>query len=358
MPCSSFPVINLQGVLSNPNIALEAAKAGTLGQLGRGLAARVDARALDDARRSGLTCLCTTVGHVAGSNDPRATTLEDIKAWDALIAAHPTQLLKVTSTADVLAARVSRRVGVIYAFQNTEMLGANADSVDDWAQRGVRVMQLTYNGRNRVADGCMVPHDEGLSAFGHEVLARMNRQRILVDLSHSSEKTCVDALRASTAPIVISHTGCHALADWPRNKSDAELRALADRGGVVGIYGMPFLRRHGQPMAQDLLAHIEHAIRVCGEDHVGLGTDGSVTGIDDIPNYMHHLALDCAERRQSGVAAAGENPSAALFLPDLCGPGQFQTLAELLLARGHSSARVEKILGGNFLRLLRDVWGG
>ncbi len=351
-------MINLQGVLSNPNLALDAAKAGTLDQLGRGLAARVDARALDDARRSGLTCLCTTVGHVAGAKDPRAVTLDDINAWDAFISTHPAQLLKVTSTPDVAAARASQRVGVIYAFQNTEMLGANANSVDEWAQRGVRVMQLTYNGRNRVADGCMVAQDGGISVWGYEVLARMNHLRVLVDLSHSSENTCMDALRASAAPVVISHTGCRALADWPRNKSDAELRALADRGGVVGIYGMPFLRQHGQPMAQDLLAHIEHAIRVCGEDHVGLGTDGSITGVDDIPNYMHYLARDCAERQQSGVAAAGETPSAALFLPDLCGPGQFQTLAELLQQRGHRSARVEKILGGNVLRLLRDVWGG
>lgn len=206
---------------------------------------------------------------------------------------------------------------MIYGFHNSEMLGDDARSVAHYAQLGVRIMQLSYNGRNRLGDGCMVANDQGLSNFGHEVLAQMQAQRVLVDLSHSSEKTGLDALRASIRPVAISHSGCRALVDLPRNTSDAMLRQLAAKGGVLGLYGMPFLRQQGQPMANDLLRHLEHAIMVCGEDHVGIGSDGHVTAVDDLANYLHFLGQDVARRKQAGVGAAGEREAVALFLPDL-----------------------------------------
>lgn len=120
---------------------------------------------------------------------------------------------------------------------------------------------------------------------------------------------------------------------------------------------MPFLRERGQPRAQDLIRHLEHAINVCGEDHVGLGSDGGTTAIDDLPTYLHYLAEAAAERKQSGTGAAGENDAVTLFLPDLCGPMQFNNLVDLLQARGHTSDRIDKILGRNFLRLMREIWG-
>ena len=127
-------------------------------------------------------------------------------------------------------------------------------------------------------------------------------------------------------------------------------------GGVVGLYFMPYLRLAGQPMAADLVAHLEHAIDVCGEDHVGLGTDGGITSHDDMTAYRRQLEDEIARRRALGIGAAGETADVATFLPDLCGPAQFQRLADLLATRGHSSARIEKILGGNFRRLMADAW--
>src|SRR5262249_43513298 len=154
----------------------------------------------------------------------------------------------------------------------------------------------------------------------------------------------LDALRLARRPFAITHTGCRAVADHPRNKSDAELRRLAERGGVVGIYSMPYLRLQGQPMAEDLIAHLEHAIHVCGEDHVGLGTDGGTTAIDDMQACLARLAEETATRRQLGIGAPGEMDDVVLFLPDLSGPTQFQRLAELLAERGHAEARIAKIL--------------
>ena len=353
-----FSTINALGVLDNPNLAVTPqADAGEVDSLGYISAMRsIDERALADARSAGLSAVNITLGHVAGTTDAFCATVRDITSWNAFIAAHAGALRRVLSVADIAAASGAGQVGVIYGFQNTEMLGRELDRVRLFAKMGVRVIQLTYNGRNAVGDGATVPDDRGLSRFGAEVLERLQAEGVLVDLSHSSEKTCLDALALAQRPLAITHSACRAVADHPRNKSDAELRLLADRGGVIGMYFMPYLRLAGQPVAADLIAHLEHAISVCGEDHVGLGTDGGTTGHDDMTAYRRQLEDEIAQRRRMGIGAPGETADVATFLPDLCGPTQFQRLADLLDARGHSEARIEKILGGNFRRLMADAW--
>ena len=180
----------------------------------------------------------------------------------------------------------------------------------------------------------------------------------MVDLSHSGERTCLDAIAASTRPISINHTGCRALTDLPRNKTDAELRGVADKGGFVGVYFMPFLNLSGHAKAEDVVAHIEHAVNVCGEDHVGIGTDGSATGIDDLGAYQAHLAKEVAARAAAGIGAKGERADTYPFVVDLRGVEQFRKLHGLLKARGYSTGRIEKIMGLNFLGFAREIWGG
>jgi membrane dipeptidase len=353
-----FSTINALGVLDNPNLAVAPqADAGEVDSLGyiSGMRA-IDERALADARSAGLSAVNITLGHVAGTTDAFCATVRDITGWNAFIVAHAGALRRVLGVADIAAASAAGQVGVIYGFQNTEMLGRELDRVRLFAKMGVRVIQLTYNGRNAVGDGATVPDDQGLSRFGAEVLERLQAEGVLVDLSHSSEKTCLDALALAQRPLAITHSACRAVADHPRNKSDAELRLLADRGGVIGMYFMPYLRLAGQPVAADLVAHLEHAISVCGEDHVGLGTDGGTTGHDDMTAYRRQLEDEIAQRRRMGIGAPGETAEVCTFLPDLCGPTQFQRLADLLAARGHSERRIEKILGGNFRRLMTESW--
>jgi len=363
-PESRYATINALGVLDNPNLPLspevdevdeaDAADVDALGYISgtRG----VDARALADARSAGLSAVNITLGHVAGSGDAFCETVRDITGWNAFVADRPDALRRVLGVADIAAAADAGQVGVIVGFQNTEMLGRELDRVRLFAKMGVRVIQLTYNGRNAVGDGATVPDDQGLTRFGAEVVERLQAEGVLVDLSHSSEKTCLDALALAQRPLAITHSACRAVADHPRNKTDAELRLLAERGGVIGLYFMPYLRLAGQPMASDLIAHLEHAIAVCGEDHVGLGTDGGTTAHDDMTAYRRRLEDEVAQRRALGIGAPGETADVATFLPDLCGPTQFQRLADLLDARGHSEARIEKILGGNFRRLMADAW--
>jgi membrane dipeptidase len=132
---------------------------------------------------------------------------------------------------------------------------------------------------------------------------------------------------------------------------------MADKGGVAGIYLMPFLTPGRQPTTADVVAHIEHAVNVCGEDHVGIGSDLSITPHVVDEGYVKDHQAFVRRRQQLGIAAPGEDPSVYFFVPELNTPRRLERIADALLARRHPASRVEKIIGGNFVRLLRDVWG-
>ncbi len=351
-------VINGLGGLSNQNIWVQ--KQGqsddTVGKTSITRMRSVDTRAIDDTHASGTTAINATLGYVAGPEEPYEYTINDIAEWNAIIRKYQNDLLKVWSATDIIRAKRQNKTGIIFGFQNARCIGNKIERIQTFANLGVRIIQLTYNDSNQIGNGSVVPDNKGLSVFGQEVVESLNEHKVLVDLSHSGEQTCLDALKVSKSPITISHTGCRALNDIPRNKTDDELRQVADKGGVVGIYFMPFLKADGQARAVDVVQHIEHAINVCGEEHVGIGTDGDATKIDDMTAYRAAIAGEVRQRRKAGVSAAGESNQVVPLIPDLMGPTQFQKLATLLANRGHSISRIEKILGGNFLRLIQDVW--
>ncbi|AIF48952.1 dipeptidase [Dyella japonica] len=338
-------IVNALGALGDPNRDSDS------------LVPTLSPRVLADAHASGLTAVNVTLGYVSGPGDPFEASVRDIAATDALVREHAGDVLKVFTAADIRRARDEQKIGLIYGFQNGAMMGKDATRVDVFANLGVRVFQLTYNPANLLGDGSMAPENRGLTPFGREVVARLNACRVMVDLSHSGEHTCLEAARVSTAPVSINHTGCRAVTDLPRNKTDAELRLVAERGGFVGIYFMPFLHASGHARADDVVAHIDHAVNVCGEDHVGIGTDGTVTQIDDLQAYQATLAKEIQERRKAGISAAGERPDTYPFVVDLRGPQQFHELAQRLARKGYTSGRIEKILGLNFLRYAQTVWG-
>ena len=347
-------IINALGDLENPNLAL----ARPYGADTDSLIPDFDARTIADARASGLSAVNVTLGYVFGPEDPYEYTIRTIGAWDRLIREHPHELIKVDSAADLERARREGRIGIFYGFQNAVQVGDKPERIDTFADLGVRVIQLTYNPANTLGDGSMAPQNRGLTPLGRQVVERLNANRVMVDLSHSGERTCLDAIAASKQPISINHTGCRALCDLPRNKTDAELRGVAEKGGFVGIYFMPYLNRSGHASAEDVVAHIEHAVKVCGEDHVGIGTDGPVTAIDDLGAYRSHLEAEIADRAKKGVGATGERADTYPFVVDLRGVDQFRKLERLLRGRGYSQARVDKILGRNFLAFAHEVWGG
>jgi len=239
--------------------------------------APLSARALADAKASGVTAVNITVNEVGNGPDRFEKTIDDIAGVEYEIAAHPDLFLKVLRASDLKLAKTSGRMGLIYGFQDTSMLDGDLKRLEVFHNLGLRICQPTYNVRNLMGDGCLEPADAGLSNLGRQFIGEVNRLRILLDLSHAGRRTIAEGIEAAKAPMAITHTGCRALADLPRNTDDSSLKALADKGGVVGIYFMPFLRTSGQPHAEDVALHLEHAVNVCGEDHVGLGTDGTIS---------------------------------------------------------------------------------
>jgi len=346
-------VVNALGGLANPNLQI-GREAGAAADT---LVLDVDDRGVADAKASGLTAVNVTLGYVAGPQEPYAYTLKTLDAWDALLAARAADLTLIRKAADIRRAKADGKVGVIYGFQNAEQIGPHLERVDEFAARGVRIVQLTYNPANSLGDGSMAPGNRGLTSVGRQVIERLNAARLMVDLSHSGERTCLEAIAASKAPISINHTGCKAVTDLPRNKTDAELRGVAEKGGFVGVYFMPFLNLSGHASADDVVAHIEHALKVCGEDHVGIGTDGSVAAIDDMEAYKEALRLENAGRVAAGIAAKGERADTYPFVLDLRGPDQFRKLARMLAARGHKPRVIEKVLGLNFVAYAERIWG-
>jgi membrane dipeptidase len=343
-PLAGLTVINALGGLVDPNVPEPPRPVLT-------------PRILADARASGMTAVNWTIGYVAGPQEPFQQSVAEIGQYDALVRGHPKDVLKVLSVADIARARAEKKIGIIYGFQNAAMMGDDPARVDIFADLGVRIVQLTYNLRNQLGDGSIVPEGRGLTEFGRQVVERLNANRVMVDLSHSGRQICLDAARASKQPISINHTGCRALVDLPRNKTDEELHLVADKGGFVGIYFMPFLNLSGHASAADAVAHIEHALNVCGEDHVGIGTDGGTTPIDDLEAYKDALRKEHEDRKAKGIAAPGERADTHPFVDDLRGPDQFRKLYRLLAERGHKPGRIEKVLGGNFVRYARDIWG-
>lgn len=309
---------------------------------------------LANARESGITAVNVTVnaggaGHAAYDN-----TFREIGYWEREIDAHPNILTKITNVSDLEEAKRRNRLGLIFGFQDAGMLEGDIGRLEIFHNHGVRIIQLTYNLRNGIGDGCLEPGNAGLSMFGRNAVERMNELGILVDVSHCGKRTTSDAIEASTRPIAATHSGCNGVYRHPRNKDDEDLRALAEKGGVLGIYMMPFLNADGPATSEHMIQHIEHAIQVCGEDHVGVGSDNSITPTVADDNYRRTLQAFAAERQRQRIGAPREYE--LLFVTDLNNPRRMEMLGNALIRRGHAVSRVEKILGGNFKRLFQETW--
>ncbi len=313
---------------------------------------------LQDIRASGLTCVHVTILPVGSTSPDTAFTeaVMGIGRCEREIDANPTVLGRIRSVADISAAKSSGRMGLIYGFQDGVAFETDLSRLDDLYRLGIRIVQPTYNRRNLLGDGCLEPANAGLSKAGVEAVARMNELGILVDLSHCGRRTASDAIAASTRPVAFTHTGSAAQNDHPRNRTDAELRAVAGKGGVSGVFFMPFLSEGRQPTAADVIRHLEHMIQVAGEDHVSIGTDGGISTEVLTPEFKERHADFVRQRRAAGISAPEETEDGFLFANELNTPRRLETLADLLSARGHSDARIEKFLGANLVRVFTDTW--
>lgn len=307
---------------------------------------------LENVTKSGLTAVNVTV-----SSTDFNRTVSNIAFWQNEIRKHPSQFLLVTKQDEIKQAKAGNKLGLILGFQHTEMMGRDLSLLETFYNLGVRIVQLTYNKRNFLGDGCLEPGNGGLSKLGRQAVERMNDMGMAVDLSHCNTQTTADGIEHSRKPVIISHSGCREVYRHPRSKEDQELRAMAERGGVIGIYLMPFLGNDGTPYPSQemLLSHIEHALDVCGSDHVGIGSDLSITPVEETPEYLDTLKKGNEHRKKLGIQAPGEADRFP-YLPDLNHPRRLETVALALGKRGHSEAIIEKIIGANFYRVFGEIW--
>lgn len=320
--------------------------------------AALSAGEVADVADSGLTALHLTVGGV-GTMTPLAAfekIVRDLARWESEIDRNPDVFSRIRGASDIRLSKITGRTGLVYGLQDGVAFEDDLDRLRALQQLGVRIIQPTYNRRNLLGDGCMEPADSGMSRTGQEAVELMNDIGILIDLSHCGRRTAADAIAASVNPVSFTHTGCHALAEHPRHRTDQEMRAVAKTGGVIGIFIMPYLARGRQPTAADVIAHLDHAIDVAGEDHVSLGTDGLVSPSVVTAEYAERFREMTRKRKERGIAAPFETEEGYLFADDLNTPRRLETLADLLLAHGHGERRVEKILGANLLRLFDETW--
>jgi membrane dipeptidase len=317
----------------------------------------MDPRAIADLRASGLTMSHQTVNAVGNGPDVWAKTIATIAQVDQVIADNPGALIKVGKTDDIRRAKREGKSAILYGTQDTSLVGADLDRLALLKGLGVRSVQLTYNLRNLCGDGSLEPGNAGLSKLGHATIARIEKEKMLLDFSHGGQRTIAEGLAATTRPPIISHTGCRSLYDNPRNVWDAEMRACADRGGVIGIYWMPFLVPNSRPTGADLVRHMDHVKNLCGEDHVSIGTDGNLskTRLDDKARAAQKKFYD--DRAAQGIAAPGEGPDIFNIVAEWDDFMRYRHLADGLSKAGWTSGQIEKALGGNLLRIYGEAFG-
>jgi membrane dipeptidase len=280
--------------------------------------------------------------------------------YERYISENRDYLLKATSVADIDRARKENRLALMYYFQNSTPIEDDLDKIDFFYNLGIKSMQLTYNVRNLVGDGCMDRTNGGLSEFGLKVIDRMNSLHMLVDLSHASMATMADGIKYSKQTVIVGHSGCKAVYDHPRNTTDENMRALADKGGVIGMYQInPFLGPKERNTLDDYLDHIGHAVNIAGTDHVGISSDREHMFIPDTEEEKRRLQKEMGGKSTKGIFTGPDQNKIdwPFFIAELNGPRRMETVWAGLEKRGYKTSDIEKIMGKNFYRVFKEVIG-
>ncbi|WP_339793577.1 membrane dipeptidase [uncultured Imperialibacter sp.] len=303
-------------------------------------------KALDDSGYTGFNASLDS-----GSLSKATKSLEE---WQKIISENSGRLVLATSGDDFVSAKKEGKVAVMLGFQNSTMLANSTDNLDTLYKAGTRWMQLTYNERNLLGDGCTERTNAGLSDFGIEVVERMNELGIIVDLSHCGVQTTYDGIKFSKAGATINHSMCEALhKNHPRAKTDEQIRAMADKGGVMGIICLGYMI--GPNLGTDTtletyIDHIVHAVKVGGIDHVGLASDFAIQGLEASGATRENWYVP----RLTGFKESYKVQWPP-WIPELDTTDRYRHVARGLGKRGFSSADIEKILGQNWLRYYRET---
>ena len=303
------------------------------------------AEVFEDMRRGGLTGANCTCSVWEGFHD----TMANIGQWNRWFREYDDLILKARTTADIRGAKEQGKTAVVLGFQNTSAFEDRLDFVEIFKDAGIGIAQVTYNTQNLVGSGCYESTDCGLSDFGREVVDEMNRVGMLCDLSHVGSITSRDVIEASGKPVAYSHCLPVGLKAHPRNKSDEELRFIADHGGFIGVTMFtPFLRRGAESTVDDYIEAMDYVINIAGEDFVGIGTDFTQGHGEPFFTWI---------TRDKGYARSLTEFGEIKFPDGFSTIGDFPNLTAAMERAGWNESRIRKILGLNWLNLLDEVWG-
>jgi membrane dipeptidase len=293
------------------------------------------------------------VFHIAdGIEGPDAylKTLQFLSGYNTFLLRHDAWFERVETPARLDGIQSSGKVGIMLGVQNSEHF-RTVDDVDYFYGLGQRVSQLTYNSRTYIGNGCYERRDEGLSDFGLAVVERMNKVGMAVDVSHCGDRTTLDAFDVSKKPVLVTHANCRALnPTQPRCKTDEAIKAMAAKGGVMGITECrDFVSAKEPTTFETMLDHFDYVARLVGVEHLGMGTDIDLLGYDALPPEEIKKQF-----RSSGKA--NDSIREKLDIDGLNFAKRPFDIAEALIRRKYSDPNIEGILGGNFRRVLKEIW--
>lgn len=297
-----------------------------------------------EMRRSGLTAANCTCSVWEGFEE----TVQNIARWNGWFREYSDEIVKAQSVEDIVRAKKDGKTAIILGMQNTTAFEDQIGYVEILKNLGIGIAQMTYNTQNWVGSGCYEGRDSGLSDFGREVVAEMNRVGMLCDLSHVGPKTSRDVIDTSGKPVAYSHCLPAGLKEHPRNKTDDELRYIVEKGGFVGVTMFPpFLPKGPQSNIDDYVYAIDYVINLVGEDSVGIGTDFTQGYGDEFFKWITH---DKGFGRKLTDFGEVKNPEGIRRISD------FPNLAEAMVRAGWKQAKIENVLGANWLNFLEKVW--
>ena len=313
-----------------------------------------ETRYIDWWREGQATAIAPTI---TGMNGNARTGFAQIGGWHRYVREHDNTVI-VYHVADIEQAKRDGKLGLILHCQGTALIEDEIDLVDSYYAAGLRVVQLCYNRKNLVGDGASERTDAGLSYFGIQLIERLNTLGIAIDCAHTGERTSLDAVKYSSAPVIISHANARHIQDNRRNISDRLIKAIAATGGVVGTVGFPsFLVPQGQPTLDHFIDDLAYKANLVGIDHVGIGID--------YYQGQHPVEDDVAARaRYDQLVAEGqwrpdEYPPPPYRYPEgIETPRTLQNLTTRLLERNFTESDARKVLGLNWMRVFRQIWGG
>ena len=282
--------------------------------------------------------LCPLYGEGAHRSDPRERALAQEAEFRRIVEENAEQVCLVHTSAELR----DPRLRLVLSLEGVEPLEGDPGAFDEWYARGVRTASLTWNHANEFAGGIDTPA-QGLTYLGRALVRRFGELRVVLDLAHASDQTWRDVLDEGIA-FSVTHAGCRAVHDHPRNLADWQLEGLAQRGGVLGMMALPFVVDPDAPTLSRWLDHFDHAVEVMGIEHVGLGADF----VDQVTPIKQGLGLD--EVRQSEMSQVAKS---RFSLDGFRGPENFPSLVTALRGRGYDGQRLEAIMSGNWLRILR-----